>query len=113
MIFCMDISSIKDFYKLVLMFLLIIARRAQNTLNGKFVISLQYLKKEGKDESDFFCMQIKWPTVLQVDTINLGGHGQAMDAQITQSNKFAKALQYLKEVRDEVNFYCNEHHNFF
>ena len=54
MIFCMDISNIKDFYKLVLMFLLIIARRAQNTLNGKFVISLQYLKKEGKDESDFF-----------------------------------------------------------
>ena len=109
MIFCTKISSIKAFY----IFLVVIARNAEKTQNCKSVISLQYLKKEGKDESDFFCMQIKWPTVLQVDTINLGGHGQAMDAQITQSNKFAKALQYLKEVRDEVNFYCNEHHNFF
>ena len=53
-------------------------------------------------------MQIKYQTILQFDTINFGGHGQAMPAQITQSNKFAKTLQYLKkEVRDEVNFYCN------
>ena len=59
-------------------------------------------------------MQIKYQTLLQVDTINLGGHGQAMPAQITQSNKFAKTLQYLKkEVRDEVDFYCNQHHDFF
>ena len=101
MIFCMKISSIKDFY----IFLVVIARHAQNTQNCKSVISLQYLTKEGKDESDFFCMQIKFPTILQVDTINLGGHGQAMPAQITQSNKFAKALQYLKKVRDEVDFY--------
>ena len=35
------------------MFLLVIARHAQNTLNSKFAISLQYLKKEGKDETDF------------------------------------------------------------
>ena len=53
-------------------------------------------------------MQIKYQTILQVDTINLGGHGQAMLAQITQSSKFTKTLQYLKkEVRDEVDFYCN------
>ena len=61
-----------------------------------------------------FCMQIKYHSILQVDTINLGGHGQAMPAQITQSNKFAKTLQYFKkEVRDEVDSCCNEHHNFF
>ena len=35
------------------MFLLVIAGHAQITQNSKFVISLQYLKKEGKDESDF------------------------------------------------------------
>ena len=59
-------------------------------------------------------MHIKCQTILQVDTINLGVHGQAMPAQITQSNKFAKTLQYLKKkMRDEVDFYCNEHHNFF
>ena len=59
-------------------------------------------------------MQIKYQTILQFDTINFGGHGQAMPAQITQSNKFAKTLQYFKkDVRDEVDSYCNEHHNFF
>ena len=47
--FCMKISSIKDFYKMAVMFLLAIARHAQNTQNNKFVISLKYLKKEGKD----------------------------------------------------------------
>ena len=56
-------------------------------------------------------MQIK-QTILQVDTINLGGHGQAMRAQITRSNKFARTLQYLKkEVRDKVDSYCNENYN--
>ena len=45
MIFCMKISSIKDFYKLVVMLFLVIARHAQNTQNSKFVIFLQYLKK--------------------------------------------------------------------
>ena len=53
LIFCIKISSIKDFYKLVIMFLLVIARHAQNTQNSKFVISLKYLKKGGKDESVF------------------------------------------------------------
>ena len=49
-----------------------------------------------------FCMQIKCQNILQVDTINLGGHGLAMSAQITQSNKFEKN-----------SFYCNEHQIFF
>ena len=46
MIFCMKISSIKDFYKLVVMFGLVIAKHAQNTQNSKFVMSFQYLKKK-------------------------------------------------------------------
>ena len=61
-----------------------------------------------------FGMQIIHQTILQVDTISLSGHGQAMSVQITPSSKFANALQYLeKEVSDGVDFYCNEHHNFF
>ena len=40
----------KVFYRLVV---LVIARHAQSTLNSKFVISLQYLKREGSDEVDF------------------------------------------------------------
>ena len=43
----------KQHQRLVVMVLLVIARYAQNIQNGKFVMSLQYLKKEGKDESDF------------------------------------------------------------
>ena len=79
--------------------------------------SLQYLCNISKEKGGMkviFCMLIKCQIILQVDTINLGAHGQAMPAKITQSTKFAKTLQYLKkEVRDEVDFYCNEHHNLF
>ena len=45
--------KIRYFYKLVVMFLFVVAKHAQNTQNRKLVISLQYLKKEEKDESDF------------------------------------------------------------
>ena len=49
---CMKIN-IKVFYKLITSFLLVIAKHAQSTQNSKFVISLQYPKKEGRDEVDF------------------------------------------------------------
>ena len=97
MIFCMKINI---FLNLVLSFLLVTARHVPSTQNSKFVISLQYLKKEGRDEVDFLHSG-KHQTILQVDTINLGEHGQAWP------NKFTKSLQYLKkEVRDEVDFLC-------
>ena len=70
------ILDIKVFYKLVILFLLVIARHAQSTRNSKFVISLQYLEKEGRDEVDFLHAD-KHQTILQVNTINLGGCGQA------------------------------------
>ena len=47
------IFDIEVFYKLVILFLLVIARLAQSTRNSKSVISLQYLEKEGRDEVDF------------------------------------------------------------
>ena len=75
MIFCIKIN-IKVFYKLVASFLLVIARHAQGTQNSNFVISLQYLKKEGRDEVDFQHAD-KHQTILQVDTMNSDGHGQA------------------------------------
>ena len=58
------------------MFLLVIARHALSTQNNKFVISLQYLKKQERDEVDFIHAD-KYQTILQVDAINLVGHGQA------------------------------------
>ena len=45
--------NIKVFYKLIVSFLMVIVKHAQNTQNSKFVIYLQYLKKEGWDEVDF------------------------------------------------------------
>ena len=39
--------------------------------------------------------------------------GMPRPAQITQNNKLVKSLQYLIiEVRDEVDFLCNEHYSF-
>ena len=72
MIFCMKIN-IKVFYKLVVSFLLVTARHAQGAQNSRFVILLQYLKKEGRNEGDFLHAD-KLQTILQVDTINLGEH---------------------------------------
>ena len=65
--------NIKVFYKLMALHWLVIAGHVQNS---KFVISLQYLKKEGSNEVDFLHAD-KYQTFLQVDTINVSGHGQA------------------------------------
>ena len=37
-----------------------------------------------------FCMQIKYQTILQVDTINFGGHGQAMPAKLLRVTSLQK-----------------------
>ena len=52
MIFCIEIN-IKVLYKLVVSFSLVVGRHAQSTQNRKFVMSLQYLKKEMRDEVNF------------------------------------------------------------
>ena len=52
MIFCMKIN-IKFNYKLVVLFLQVIARDAQSTQNSQFVMSLKYIKKEARDKVDF------------------------------------------------------------
>ena len=75
MIFCMKVN-IKVFYKLAVSVLLVIARHAQISQNRQFVISLQYLKKEGRGEVDFLHAD-KYQTVLQIDTINFGSNSQA------------------------------------
>ena len=61
---------------LVVLFLLVIARHAKSIQNSKFVISLQYLRKEWRDEVYFLHIE-KHQTILQVDTIDLSGHGHA------------------------------------
>ena len=85
-------------------------------------MSLQYSKKKLKMKL-IFCMQIniklsyklistlwtsKFPTRLSL-------MGIIKHSQITQSNKFAISLQYLKkEVRDGVHFlHANKHQSFY
>ena len=76
----------------------------------KFAMSLQYLKKEVRDEVEFLDAD-KHQSFLQVDFSTLGIKvsykvmlsllmGMIKHSQSTQSNKFAISLQYLKkEVR--------------
>ena len=77
---------IKIFYKLVVSFLLVIARLVQSTQN-KFAISLQYLKKEGRGEVDFLHAdknQTSYKLILSI-LVEMASHTQS-----TQSNNFAK-----------------------
>ena len=72
--------------------LLLVARYAQSTQNSKFVISLQYLKNEGRDEFDI--LHADKQTFLQVDVVNL-------------DKFFVISLWYLKkEVGDGDEFLC-------
>ena len=68
--------NIKVFCKYILSYLVDVVRHALRTQNDKSAISLQYLKKEGRNEVDFLHAE-KHQTFLQVDTINFGGHGQS------------------------------------
>ena len=46
--------NIEVFYKLIVSLWVCITRHDQSTQNNKFALSLQYLKENIKDESDFF-----------------------------------------------------------
>ena len=72
------------------------------------IISMQYFYKITRKKGDMkliFCLQIKIKFSYKLRPSIL--LGIASHAQNTQSNKFAKSLQYLKKkVRDEVDFLC-------
>ena len=53
-----------------------VVSHAQITQNNKFVISLQYLKKEVNDEVDFFHAD-KHESFLHIDTMIFHGDSQA------------------------------------
>ena len=97
------------------MMLMGMAKHSRSFQNTKFAMSLQYLKKEVRDEVDFLHAD-KHQSFLQVDfnTLGIKVSGKVMPSlligmikhsQSTQSNKFAISLQYLKkEVRNGVYF---------
>ena len=97
----------KSLLQIDTMILIGIVKHSQSSQNSKFTMSLQYLKKEVRDEVDFLHVD-KHQSFLQVDFNTLGIKdaykvilslllGMIKHSQSTQSNKFVISLQYLKK----------------
>ena len=83
---------------------------AQITQNNKFVISLQYLKKDVRDETDFLHAD-KDKRLLQIASMIL--MEITRHSQNSQNSNFLMSLQYLKEeVRDEADILHAERQSF-
>ena len=67
---CLHISA-KVSYKLILCFLKEMVKHSRSSQKGKFAMSLQYLKKELRNENDFLHAD-KRQSFLQVDFNTLG-----------------------------------------
>ena len=76
---------VKRFFKVILSFLMCVARHAQITQNKKFAISLQYLKKEVNVQVDFLHGG-KHENSLQINTIIL--MEMVKHFQSSQNSKF-------------------------
>ena len=89
--------NIKDFFRLI-QYNSCLPKYGQITQNSKFIISLQYLKKEMSNE---------------VDILHAVKHqvGVIKHSQSTGNNKFAIYLEYPKnEVRDGIHFLHADKH---
>ena len=95
----------KSLLQIDIMILIGMAKHSQSFQNRKFVMSLLYLKKEVKDEVDFLHadkhqslpkVSILWTSKFPTRLISLL-MGMIKHSQITQSNKFATSLRYLKK----------------
>ena len=84
-----------------------VARHVQITLNNKFAISLQHLKKEVSDEVDFLHTG-RHESLLQTDAMIL--MGMVKHSHSSQKGKFAMSQ---KRVRDEVDFLLVDKHQSF
>ena len=93
------------------MILMRIVKHSQNFQNSKFAISLQYLKKEVRDEVGFLHVD-KHQSFLQVDFNTLGIKdaykvilslllGMVKHSQSTQSNRFANIFTISQKRRYE------------
>ena len=99
-------------------------KHSQSSQNRKFAMSLEYLKKEVRDEVDFLHAD-KHQSFLQVDFNSLGIKvsykmilslmmGVIKYSPSTEGSKFIIPLQYLKkEVRDGVHFLLAYKHQSF
>ena len=93
---------VKRFFKVILSFLMYVARHAQITQNKKFFISLQYIIREVNDEVDFLHAD-KHENLLQIDTMIL--MDMVKHFQSFQNSKCTMSVQYhKKEDRDKLIF---------
>ena len=98
------------------MILMVIVKHSQSLPKSKFVMSLQHLRKEVRDEVNFLHAD-KHQNFPQVDFNILDIKvsykvilsllmGRIKHSQITQSNKFAMSLQYLKKKLGMEFIFC-------
>ena len=116
--------SMKVSYKLTLWFLMGMTKNSQSSQNSKFAITLQYLKKEVRDEVNFLHAD-KHESFLQVDFNTLDikvscnvilslSMAMIKYSQSSESNKLTIYLQYFKkEVRDGVPFLREDNYQSF
>ena len=95
--------SMKIPYGLIQWFLMGVVKNSQNCPKSKFEMSLQYLKKEVRDEV-YFLHSDKHQSFQQVDFNTLGIKfsykvilGMIKHLQSTRSNKFTISVQNLKK----------------
>ena len=98
------------------MVLMVMVKHSQSLPKGKFVMFLQHLRKEFRDEVDFLHAD-KHQNFLQVDfnilDIKISYKvilsllmGRIKHSQITQSNKLVISLQYLKKKLGMEFIFC-------
>ena len=92
---------VKCFFKVILSFLMCVARHAQITQNKKFAISLQNLKREVNVEVDFLHAG-KHKNLLQFDNMIL--MEMVKHFQSSQNGKFIMSVQYLKTIEVKLLF---------
>ena len=96
------------------MILMGIVKHSQSSQNSKFTMSLQYLKKEVRDEVDFLHVD-KHQSFLQIDFNNLGIKdayklilslllGMIKHSQSTQSYRLANIFTMSQKIRYEDFF---------
>ena len=107
-----------------MMFLTGMVKHFQSSQNNQFVMSLQYLKREVRDEVDFLYAD-KHQSFLEIYFNTLGVKscytvilsllmGMIKHSQSALSNKFAISLKYLKkEVREVLFFHADAYQSFY
>ena len=95
----------------ILSFQVCVARHVQITLNNKFAISLQHLKKEVSDEVDFLHTG-RHESLLQTDAMIL--MGMVKHSHSSQKKQVCNVFTISqKRVRDEVDFLHVDKHQSF